>query len=91
MCQVDHSAGRSVLGSIDNQLEGNLHLVGDVLTADLVFAEAEGAAFFGALGALAPANGSNTISFMLARTVAESAALFLILVASQRGTSSSAI
>ena len=57
---VDDRASDGVLGGINDQLEGDFDLVRHVLAADLVLAQAKGAALAGAGRALAPADGSNT-------------------------------
>ena len=54
----------------DGELERNLDFIGDILTAELVLAEAERAALSGVLGAGAPANGSHS-GTICARWVAE--------------------
>lgn len=80
-----------MLSCILNQLVGNLGLIGDVLAADLVGAQAKSAALFSASGALSPAKRADTVGAMIARRVAESSALDLILVADQRGASATAV
>lgn len=72
-----------MLSGVDDKLEGNLDLVGNVLAADLILTQAKGTALTSARRALAPADGANAISVMLARRVAKSTALLLILVAGQ--------
>ena len=74
----------SVFCKIYGELESNFDLIGDILTADIIFTKAERAALFGALGARAPANGSHTVGTILASRVAQSTALYLFLVALQR-------
>ena len=59
-----------MLSSVDNELECNLNLVGDVLAANLIFSEAKGAALSSASGAASPADGSNTVSLVFAFGVA---------------------
>jgi len=70
-----------VLGSILNQLVGNLGLIGDVLAANLVSAQTEWAALSGAGWALSPADSADALGAMVARRIAEGAALFLVCVA----------
>ena len=88
---VNDSAFSRMLCSINDKLESDFDFVGDVLAAVLVLAQAERTALLGALGARAPADRSDTVSFMLARFVAEGSALFLILVAGQRRASCAAV
>ena len=80
-----------MLSGIHDELERNLYFVGDVLAANLVLAEAKGAALFGASRAFTPANGAYTVGIVLTWLVAESTALFLILVAGQRGSGSAGV
>ena len=91
MSHVDHSAGSCVLCSVNNKLECNFDFVSNVLAADLVLAEAESAALLGGGRALTPADGANTVSAVLARRVAQGAALDLILVAGKGSASSAAV
>lgn len=85
MSHIDNGSSCGVFRGIDNKLEGNFHLVGNVLTADLVLTQAKRAALLGGGRALAPANGANTVGFVLAGRVAKSSALYLVRVALQRG------
>jgi len=91
VAHVDDCACGRVLSCVLNQLVGNLGLVGDVLAADLVFAQAKSAALFSASGAISPADRADTVGTMVTRRVAESSALDLILVADQRGASATAV
>ena len=70
MCHIDNSTGSGVLSSVDNELECNFNLVGDVLAANLIFAEAEGAALSSAGRAGSPADGTNTGGVVLTFRVA---------------------
>lgn len=91
MGNIDDGSVDVVLGRVDDELVGNLDLVGDVLTADLVRSETEGAAHLGASGALTPANGTATRGLVVARGVTESTTLLLILVADQLAASSTVV
>ena len=91
MCHVNDGTGSSVFSGIDNQLEGNLDFVGDVLTADLVLTEAKSATFAGAWRALAPADGADTRGVMFALGVAEGSALNFVLSALEGKSSGSAV
>jgi len=70
MGHIDNSSGGGVLSSVDNELECNFNLVGDVLAANLIFAEAEGAALSSAGRAGSPADGTNTGGVVLTFRVA---------------------
>ena len=88
---VDHSAGSGVLSCVDDELEGDLYLVGNVLAADLVLTEAESSAFTSRGRALAPADWADSSGAVVAWWVAEGSALFLVLVADQRSASCAAV
>lgn len=60
MRNINDGSGADVLSGICSKLEGNLYLVGNVLAADLILAQAERTALFGGIRAFAPANGTNT-------------------------------
>jgi len=72
-----------VLSGVDDELEGNFDLVGYVLAADLILTQTKGTALTSARRALTPADGTNAISAVLARRVAKSSTLLLVLVAGQ--------
>ena len=91
MGHVDDGTGNGVLGGVDDQLESDLDLVGNVLAADFVVAQAKGTALLCAGRALAPADGTNTVSAVLTGRVAEGAALLLVLVAGQGRTLRAAV
>ena len=80
-----------MLGGVSDQLESDFDLAGNVFAANLVLTQAESSALFGALGALTPAHWANAVSFMLARCVAEGAALLLLRVADQSCASRAAV
>ena len=67
---VNYSALRGVLCSIHRELVGNLDLVRNVLTADLVLAEAECATLLRGGRALAPADRADASGFVVAGRVA---------------------
>ena len=83
MGDVDNGAGSDVLCRINDELEGDFDLFGDVLAADFVLTEAQRAALLRTGRALTPADGAHTISTVLARRVAQGAALLLLFVAGQ--------
>lgn len=91
MSHIYDGSSSGVLGGIDNKLEGNFHLVGNVLAADLVLTQAERAALLGGGRALAPANGANTVGAVLAGRVAKSTAHYLVFVALQRDASGTTV
>ena len=88
---VDYCASGRVLGGILDELVGDLGLVGDVLAADLISAQTEWATLSGASGALTPANWADAVSAMLARRIAESSTLNLVIVADERDSSTTAV
>lgn len=91
VCHVDHSAGSRVLCGINNKLECNFDFVSNVFAADLVLAEAKSATLLGGGRALAPADGANTVSAMLASRIAQSSTQDLVLVAGELSASSAAV
>lgn len=80
-----------MLSSVDNKLEGNLDFVGDILAADLIWAEAESTALFGASRAFSPADRTDTVGVVVARLVAQSSTQFLVFVAGQWGARTAAV
>lgn len=80
-----------MLRLVNNKLVSNFDLVGDVFAADLVGAETQGAALLGTGGALAPADGTVALGVEVARRVAESATLLLVLVADQGRASTTVV
>ena len=80
-----------MLSCILDQLVSDLGLVRDVLAADLIRAQAKRTALLGASGAFTPADWANSSCTVIARGIAESTALYLVLVADQRSTSSTAV
>jgi len=70
-----------VLRGINDELEGNFHFVGNVFAADFILTEAKGSALSSGRWAFTPADGTSTISAVIALGVAQSSALYLILVA----------
>ena len=91
MGKVNQCAVGGVLSSILDQLISDLGFVSDVFAADLISAQAKRTACLGASGAFTPANWTNSRCSVIARWIAESAALYLILVADQRSASSTAV
>ena len=83
MGDVDNGAGSDVLCSINNELEGDFDLFGDVLAADFILTEAQRAALLRTGRALTPADGAHAISTILARRIAQGATLLLLFVAGQ--------
>ena len=70
---------------------GNLDLVGDIFAADLIHAKAKSTAFTSRRRAFAPTERSDTLSSVFARWIAQSSALFLILVALKRRSNFTAV
>ncbi len=88
---VDDGAGGGVLSSINDKLESDFDFVGDVLAADLILTETKGSALSCRGRARSPADGANSISFMVTLRVAKSSTLYLILVANERSASCAAV
>lgn len=91
MSHVNYCASCCVLSCIFHQLVGDLGLVCDVLAADLVSSQAERTALSRANGALPPADRTDSCCAVLARRIAESSALHLVLVADQRSACTAAV
>lgn len=91
MSQVNYCAVGGVLGCILDQLVSDLGFVSDVLAADLVSAQAKRTACLSASGTFTPADWTDSSCSVIAGWIAESAALYLILVADQRSASTTAV
>ena len=87
MSHINDSASGCVLRGIDDELEGNFHFVGNVFAADFILTEAKGSTLSSGSRAFTPADWTSTISAVFALGVAQSSALYLILVALQGHTS----
>ena len=72
-----------MLSSILNELVSNLDFVGNILTANLIFTQAKRSTCSCAGRALTPAEGANSFSAVVAFRIAESTALYLIIVANE--------
>lgn len=83
MSHVKNSAVGCVLSCIFNELVGDLDLVGNVLAANLILTQAKRSTSSSAGRALTPAEGADSFSAVVAFRIAESTALYLIIVANE--------
>jgi hypothetical protein len=88
---INYCSSVDVLSGIYSKLEGNLYLVGNVLAAYLILAQAERTAFLGGWRAFAPANRTNTFGLVSAGRITKSSAKYFFFFASQRSSGGTAV